>query len=101
MWLIEPKDKLYQGIQNLSQLLARSQTLFITLREKSPNTEFFLVRIFPHLDRTRRDTEDLSIFSSNAEKYRPEKTTYLDTFHAVSLIILLLAKALISEDSPY
>ena len=26
----------------------------------------------------------LSIFSSNAEKYGPEKTPYLDTFHAVA-----------------
>ena len=34
---------------------------FLSLREKSPNTEFFLVRIFPH----------------------SEKTPYLDTFHAV------------------
>ena len=29
VWLIEPKDKLYQWIEKLSQLLARSQTLFI------------------------------------------------------------------------
>ena len=29
VWLIEPKDKLYQWIEKLSQLLARSETLFI------------------------------------------------------------------------
>ena len=29
------------------------------------------------------DTEYLSVFSSNAGKYGPEKTPYLDTFHAV------------------
>ena len=29
VWLIEPKDKLYQGIEKLSQLLAHSETLFI------------------------------------------------------------------------
>ena len=29
----------------------------ISLREKFPNTEFFLVRIFPHSDWIRRDTE--------------------------------------------
>ena len=44
-----------------------------SLHEKCPNTELFLVRIFPHSD----------VFSPNAGKYRPEKTPYLDTFHAV------------------
>ena len=29
VWLIEPKDKLYQWIEKLSQLLAHSETLFI------------------------------------------------------------------------
>ena len=33
----------------------------------------FLVRIFPHLDWTRRDTEYLSVFSLNAGKYGPEE----------------------------
>ena len=36
-----------------------------TLREKCPNAEY------------------LSAFSPNARKYGPEKTPYLDTFHAV------------------
>ena len=36
-----------------------------TLREKCANTEY------------------LSAFSPNARKYGPEKTPYLDTFHAV------------------
>ena len=52
-----------------------------SLREKCPNTEFFLVRILPHL-------EYLSVFSPNAGKYGPEKTPYLDTFHAVFIIQL-------------
>ena len=52
------------------------------MREKCPNTEFFLVRIFPYSDWTRRDTPYLSIFSPNAGKYGPEKTPYLDTFLA-------------------
>ena len=47
------------------------------LREKCPNTEFFVVRIFPHSD---------WIFSPNAGKYRSEKTPYLDTFHAVAAL---------------
>ena len=54
-----------------------------TLREKCLNTEIFLVRIFPHSHWIRRDTRYLSVFSPNAEKYGPEKTPYLDTFHAV------------------
>ena len=50
-----------------------------SLREKCPNTEFFLVRIYPHSNWIRRDTE-LSAFSPNAGKYRPEKTPYWDIF---------------------
>ena len=38
------------------------------LREKFPNTEFFLVRIFPRLDWIQRDTPYLSVFSPNTEK---------------------------------
>ena len=41
------------------------------------------VRIFTHLDWIRRDTEYPSVFSPNAGKYGPEKTQYLDTFHAL------------------
>ena len=44
---------------------------------------FFLVRIFPHLDWIRRDTKYLYLFSPNSGKYGPEKTPYLETFHAV------------------
>ena len=46
---------------------------------------FFLVRIFPHSDWIRRDKKYLSVFSLNTGKYRPEKTPYLDTFHAVNI----------------
>ena len=54
---------------------------YLALREKCPNREFFLARIFPHSDRIRRDTY-VSVFSPNAEKYGLEKIPYLDTFHA-------------------
>ena len=30
--------------------------------------------------------EYLSVFSQNAGKYEPEKTPYLDTFHAVTVL---------------
>ena len=49
-----------------------------------PTMEFFLVRIFLHSDRIQTDTKYLSVFSLNAGKYRPEKTLYLDPFHAVN-----------------
>ena len=55
----------------------------LTLPEKCPNTEFFLARIFPHSDWIRRNTSYLFVFSPNTGKYGPEKTPYLDTFHAV------------------
>ena len=40
------------------------------LREKCPNTEFLSGPYIP-------------VFSPNTGKYGPEKTPYLDTFHAV------------------
>ena len=66
------------------------QIIVFTLREKCPNTEFFLVRIFPHLDWIWRDTEYLSVFSPTSGKYGPQKTPHLDTFHAVSLFAIFL-----------
>ena len=62
----------------------------LPLREKCPDTEFFLVRIFPHSDWIRRDTPCLFVFSPNARKYGPEKTPCLGTFHAVIINILFL-----------
>ena len=55
-----------------------------TLREKCPNTEFFLVCIFPHSDWIQRDTKYLSVFSPNLGKCGAEKTSYLDNFHSVT-----------------
>ena len=55
----------------------------LALREKCPNTELFLVRIFPHSDLIQRDTPCISVFNTNARKYGSEKTPYLDAFHAV------------------
>ena len=49
--------------------------------EKCPNTELFLLHIFPHSDWIRTDTLSLTAFSPNAGKYGPEKTPYLDIFH--------------------
>ena len=44
---------------------------------------FFPVCIFSRSNWIRKDSPYLSVFSPNAGKYRPEKTPYLDTFHAV------------------
>ena len=68
---------------NLFLLTVNKYIIRITVW-KCPNTEFFLVCIFPHSDWIRRDTSYLSVFSPNAEKYIPGKTPYLDIFHAVN-----------------
>ena len=49
------------------------------LREKCPNIELFLVRIFLYSNWIRK----ISVFSPNTGKYGPGITPYLDTFHAV------------------
>ena len=50
-----------------------------------PNTEFFLVRIFPPSGWIQTDTKYLSVFSPNVGKYGPEKTPYMDTFYAFGI----------------
>ena len=64
LWFISFEAYSDEGLHLL--ILKHYVTSKISQREKCPNTEFFLVRIFPNLG-----------------KYRPEKTPYLDTFHAV------------------
>ena len=66
------------------------------LCETCLNTEIFLVHIFSHWGWIRRDTKYLSVFSPNAGKYRPEKTSSLDTFHAV---ILFISPLILCEES--
>ena len=56
--------------------------LLLTVRKVSV-FRVFLVHIFPQSHRIRKDTSYLSVFSLNVGKYGPEKTPYLDTFHAV------------------
>ena len=60
----------------------------MALREKCPNTELFLVRIFPISNWIRRNSSYLSVFSPNAGKYRPDETPYLDTFHTVWIFLV-------------
>ena len=56
----------------------RENSYYLTLCEKCPNTEIFLVRIFPYSD-------GIDVFSPYTGKYGPEKTPHLNTFHVVSL----------------
>ena len=58
------------------------QILLLTLREKCPNKEYFLVRIFLY-SHCIQILKEISVFSPNTGKYGPEKTPQLDTFHAV------------------
>ena len=51
-----------------------------SLCEKCPNTEFFCFAF------SRIQTEYGDLRSPNTGKYRPEKTPYLDTFHAMNVI---------------
>ena len=69
------------GFQSLTWICKRLMILFMdhtflrrykTLREKCPNAEFLLVRIF-------------FVFGLNTGKWGPEKTPYLDTFYAVKV----------------
>ena len=55
---------------NFIQINLKNSVLEIL--EKCPNTEFFLVSIFPH--------SYLSVFSTNAGNYRPEKNSVFGYF---------------------
>ena len=65
---------------------------FIFLQEyqkhcvKSVQIRSFICSTFSHIQ-TPTDTWYFSVFSPNAEKYGPEKTPSLDTFHAVKVWI--------------
>ena len=81
IFLIATLVKCFQ-IQKIEHL--KNETFSLknyTRREKCPNTKIFLVHIFSYSDWIRRDT---LLFSPNTEKCGPEKTSYLDTFHAVT-----------------
>ena len=87
---------IYQYFFNLHDCTFKAENMFFSaiylrasLREKCLNTEFLLVRIFSHSDWLRRDTKYLSVFSPNAGKHGPEKTPYLDTFHAENNLWML------------
>ena len=75
-------ENLYYFLINLKNFLWISRT-FISLREKCPNTEFFVVRIFPHSDWVRRDTE----YPSKCGEIRTRKNSVFGHFsRSVSLV---------------
>ena len=58
---------------------------YIILCVGSVQMRSFFWSVFSRIRTDRKsDTEYLSVFSSNAGKYGPGKTPYLDTFHAVN-----------------
>ena len=57
-----------------SHIIINHLSDIITLREKCPNMEFFSGPYFPLPGR----------------KYKPEKTPYLDSFHAVSGVAIII-----------
>ena len=57
------------AVDEKAELIEVSETFLNALPEKCAYSE---VRIFPHSDWIRRDTEYLSVFSPNSGKYRPE-----------------------------
>ena len=80
---------LYSTLKNKDLKRISNKATNVSLRQKCPNAEFFVVRIFSHSHWIRRDTEYLSVFSRNAGKYRSEKTPYLNTFHAVVVLAFI------------
>ena len=60
----------YKKKSAIDKNLTQKKTIFValTLREKCPNTESLYI----------------PVFGLNIGKYEPEKTPYLDTFHAVA-----------------
>ena len=78
-------EKLF-GVTVDSSFLCDNHITDLSLHEKCPNTELFLVRIFPYSDWIRRFTPEISVFSPNTGKYGPEITLYLNTFRVVQQV---------------
>ena len=66
-----------------------------TMREKCPNTEFFLV----HKVTIKNANDQISVFSPDIGKSTPEKTPYLDTFHAAKTKNIIAANNAVQRRS--
>ena len=62
----------------------------VPLREKCPNTELFMVRIFSHLDYIRRDTSYLSLSTSLSLRISPYSVRIWTLFASCTLFVLML-----------
>ena len=84
------------NITSITALFVHMQILtnMIPLREKYPNMEFFLVRIFLYI-------YSVNLHIQYTGKYGPEKTPHLDTFHAVSLNGIYIKPSKTEQDSFY
>ena len=61
----------------------------VPLREKCPNTELFMVRIFPHLDYIWRDTSYLSLSTSLSFRISPYAVRIWTLFASCTLFVLM------------
>ena len=61
VWLTEPKDKPYQWIETLSQLLARSETLFII--------SSMILSLMKGLDKLRQSLLEMAISGGHRTHY--------------------------------
>ena len=101
MWACNGSSKKKNSSRNKNNLWGYKRNSWcLSLREKCPNTKFFLARIFSHSDWIRRDTEYLSVFSQNVGQYGPEKSLYLNTFYAVYDFALMLYKKITLQNAP-
>ena len=80
----------YQSLSILRRYLSVHPAWYArqSMLENCPNTEFFLACIFHY--------PYFSVLSPNAGKNGPEKTPYLDTFHAVNVNPLNFSHIMIS-----
>ena len=75
-WLNNLFDQGVYKYNNVVKCIEGKSFGFITLRQRCPNTELFLVLIFPHSDWIRRDASYLSVFSPNAGKADQNNSEY-------------------------
>ena len=60
----------------------------LTLHEKCPNTELFLVCIYLYSNRIRKFIMQISVFSPNTGNYGPEIARYLELFGPFSRSVI-------------
>ena len=82
-WWNNMKKKLWKPQVQIHSFIIENDTHCV----KCVQMQSFFSSVFSRIRTKDRDTKYLSVFSLNAGKYGPEKTPYLDTFHAVTRIL--------------